>query len=374
MRATVLERPDKDSDVRRPPRPPGVPRGLVTAAELSWRFLAVVAAVAVLAWGLWHVRLVALPLFLALLIATLISQPANAVARRGVPRGAATAIVFVVAVLVVAAIASLVVPPFVSELGVLTDTVTGGAQELGRIIASGPFGLSESEVQRAIDSASERLQSSSGSIASGVLSGAMIFGQILASALLTIVLVFFFVKDGPRIWSWVTSLFPSSVRSRVDEAGEMSWSVLGAYMRGVVLVATVDAVFIGFGMALVGMPLVLPLAVLTFVAAFVPIVGAVVAGAAVVLIALVSNGVGAALVVLAIVLLVQQLEGNVLYPMIMRRTMEMHPVATLLAVGTGGVLAGIIGALVAIPLTAVVATSLPILRGEDPPEALDPDE
>jgi putative heme transporter len=207
-----------------------------------------------------------------------------------------------------------------------------------------------------------------------VLSGAMTFGQILASALLTVVLVFFFVKDGQRIWDWTARLFPASVRGRVHEAGESSWAVLGAYMRGVVLVATFDAVFIGLGMALVGMPLVLPLAVLTFLAAFVPIVGAFVAGAAAVLIALVSNGFVAALIVLGIVLLVQQLEGNVLYPLILKRTMEMHPVATLLAVSTGGVLAGIIGALVAIPLTAMVATTLPILRGQEPPEALDPNE
>ena len=118
----------------------------------------------------------------------------------------------------------------------------------------------------------------------------MIFGQIVAAALLTVVLVFFFVKDGQRIWDWTVRLFPPSVRGRVDEAGESSWAVLGAYMRGVVLVATFDAVFIGLGMAVVGMPLVLPLAVLTFVAAFVPIVGAFVAGAAAVLIALVSHG------------------------------------------------------------------------------------
>jgi predicted PurR-regulated permease PerM len=257
---------------------------------------------------------------------------------------------------------------------VLADTVTGGARELGALVASGPFGITEAEVQRAVDAASERLQASSGEIASGVLSGAMIFGQIVASALLTIVLVFFFVKDGARLWSWIVRLFPRRVRARVDEAGDTGWAVLSAYVRGVVLVATFDAVFIGVGMALVGMPLVLPLAVLTFIAAFVPIVGAVVAGTAAVLIALVSNGTGAALVVLGIVLLVQQLEGNVLYPLIMRRSVEMHPVATLMAVGAGGVLAGIIGALVAIPITAVVATTIPILRGASPPDALDPDE
>ena len=169
-------------------------------------------------------------------------------------------------------------------------------------------------------------------------------------------------------------MFPKGVRPRVDHAGRMSWSVLGAYVRGQALVATVDAVFIGIGLAILGLPLVLPLAFLIFVAAFVPIVGAFVAGAAAVLIALVAKGAGAALIVLGINLAVQQLEGNVLYPMIMRRTIELHPVATLLVVGAGGVLAGIIGALVAVPIAAVIATVLPILRGHEPPPALDPAE
>ena len=372
--ATVLEPREPDGDVRRPSRPPDVPRALVTASELGWRFLVVVAAVVVLAYALWQVRLVALPAFIALLAATLLVPPAAALVSRGLSRGLATAIVFVTALLVVFGLGSLVVPPFVSELGVLFDTVTGGARELGALVASGPFGITEAEVQRAVDSASERLQASSGEIASGVLSGAMIFGQIVAATLLTVVLVFFFVKDGARLWSWVVRLFPRRARARVDEAGDAGWSVLSAYVRGVVLVATVDAVFIGIGMTLVGMPLVLPLAVLTFVAAFVPIIGAVVAGSAAVLIALVSSGAGAALVVLGIVLLVQQLEGNVLYPLIMRRTMEMHPVATLMVVGAGGVLAGIIGALVAIPIAAVTATTIPILRGSSPPDALDPED
>jgi putative heme transporter len=375
--ATVLDppRPDHEAkrDVRRPPRPRGVPRGLVTASELGWRFLVVVAAVAVLAYALWYVRLVALPAFIALAVATLLTPPVAALVRRGLPRRLATAVVFVTALLTLFGLGSLVVPPFVSELEVLADTVTGGAQELGRLIASGPFGITEAEVQRAIDTASQRLQASSGEIASGVLSGAVIFGQILAATLLTLVLVFFFVKDGARMWPWLVRLFPRPARRRVDEAGSTSWDVLGAYVRGVVLVASIDAIFIGVGLALVGIPLVLPLAVLTFLAAFIPIIGAVTAGAAAVLIALVSNGVGAALIVLGIVLAVQQLEGNVLYPLVMRRNVEMHPVATLMAVGAGGVLAGIIGALVAIPITAIAATTIPILRGKSPPDALDPD-
>ena len=369
--AAVLE-PPPPPPAEPPPARRGVPRSLVTASELGWRFLVVVGAVAVLGYALWYVRLIALPAFVALLLATILVPPARALRRRGLRPGTATAIVFLGALAVAFAMGTLVIPAFAAEARTLTDTITGGAQELGRALAP-PLGLSHDEVQSAINGISDRLQASSGDIASGVLNGAMIVGQIVAGVLLTLVLLFFFVKDGPRLWAWVVRLFPADVRARVDEAGAMSWSVLGAYVRGQALVATVDAVFIGIGLAIVGLPLVLPLAVLIFVAAFVPIVGAFTAGAAAVLIALVSKGAAAALIVLGINLVVQQLEGNVLYPVIMGRTIELHPVATLLAVGAGGVLAGIIGALVAVPLTAVVATALPILRGRDAPRALDPE-
>src|SRR3954454_2997095 len=368
-RAPVLHRPEPEIAAEPPPRR-GVPQSLVVASELGWRFLVVVAAVVVLAYALWYVRLVALPAFLALLLATVLTPPARGLRRRGLPPGAATAVAFLGFVLALAAAGTLVVPPFASEVGTLTDTVTGGAQELGRTLASGPFGLSHAQVQSAIQGLSDRLHASSGDIASGVLSGAAIAGQIIAGALLTLVLLFFYVKDGDRLWAWSVRLFPASVQDRVHEAGCRSWAVLGAYVRGQALVATVDAVFIGIGLAVLGLPLVLPLAVLIFVAAFVPIVGAFAAGAAAVLIALVAKGPGVALIVLALNLVVQQIEGNVLYPMIMRRTIELHPVATLLVVGAGGIIAGIIGALVAVPIAAVVATVLPILRGREPPPEL----
>jgi predicted PurR-regulated permease PerM len=331
----------------------------------------VVGAIAVLAYGLWYIRLVALPAFIALLLSTILVPPARALRRRGLRPGLATAMVFFGAVGLAAAVAALIAPPFASEVGKLSETITGGAQELGRMVANA-FGLSHDEVRRAIDSISKKLHASSADIASGVMSGAVILGQVVAAALLTLVLVFFYVKDGARLWGWAVRLFPGPMRARVDYAGQMSWSVLGAYVRGQALVATVDAVFIGIGLAIIGLPLVLPLAVLIFVAGFVPIAGAFTAGAAAVLIALVSKGAGAAVAVLAINVAVQQLEGSVLYPMIMRKTIELHPVATLLIVGAGGVVAGIIGALVAVPIAAVVATVLPILRGHDPPPALDP--
>jgi putative heme transporter len=371
-RAPVLHPPEPELAPEPPPRR-GVPRSLVVASELGWRFLVVVGAIVVLAYGLWYVRLVALPAFIALLLSTILLPPARALRRRGLGRALSTAIVFFGGLAIAAGVAALVLPPFVDEVGTLTSTITGGAQKLGRAIA-GPFGLSHAEVERTITGISDRLHASSGDLASGVLTGAVIVGQVVAAALLTLVLLFFYVKDGPVLWRWAVRLFPGPLRPRVDHAGRMSWTVLAAYVRGQALVATVDAVFIGIGIALVGIPLVLPLMFLIFVSAFVPIVGAFTAGAAAVLIALVSKGPGAALIVLGINLLVQQLEGNVLYPMIMRKTIELHPVATLLVVGAGGIVAGIIGALVAVPIAAVVATVLPILRGREPPPALDPAE
>src|SRR4051795_10448808 len=318
-RAPVLHRPEPENVPSDPPSRRGVPRSLVLASELGWRFLVVVAAIAVLAYGLWYVRLVALPAFLALLLSTILVPPARALRPRGVrparapllvflrapPRrrglrpALATFIVFLGGLLVVAGVGALVVPAFASEVGKLSDTVTGGAQELGRLLA-GPLGLSHDQVQSAIDSVSRKLHASGGDIASGVMSGAVIAGQIVAAALLTLVLLFFYVKDGASLWRWTVRLFPAGVRPRVDDAGRQSWLMLGAYVRGQALVATVDAVFIGIGLAIIGLPLVLPLAVLIFVGAFVPIVGAFVAGAAAVLIALVSKGAGAALAVLAL--------------------------------------------------------------------------
>ncbi len=370
--ATVLERPnEEETDPRR--RVPGVPRALLTTSELAWRFLVVVAAIVVLAIALWTLRVVALPAFIALLAATALVPPAHWLRRRGVPGTLAAAIVFIGALSILSTVLALIIPGFVSEIGALGDQVEGGARRLGEIVSSGPFGLSEVDVQRSIDDAIERLRSSGGRIASGVLSGAVIVGQALAGLLLTLVLLFFFVKDGDGLWRWVTRQFPREARDRVNEIGETAWALLGSYVRGVAFVATVDALFIGIGLALVGVPLVVPLATLTFFAAFIPFVGAISAGLAATLVALVTNGVAAALIVLAIVILVQQIEGNVLYPLVVGRSVELHPVAILFAVATGAVLAGVIGALVAVPFAAVIAAAIPIARGRQPPPALDPE-
>ena len=184
----------------------------------------------------------------------------------------------------------------------------------------------------------------------------------LASLVLIAFLSFFLVKDGRRLWRYVVDLLPEPRRDTVDAVGERAWTVLTAYTRGVVFVATVDAVLIGAALLLVGVPLALPLIVLTWLAAFFPIVGAVTAGAAAVLVALVANGPTAALIVLAAIVLVQQVEGNVLYPVVVGPRLRLHPIVVLLAVALGGTLAGISGAFLAVPVATVCSAALSYWR------------
>jgi predicted PurR-regulated permease PerM len=341
----------------------------VAASELAWRLLICLVAVAIVAWALWQVRVVLVPAFIALLVSTILSLPTSSLERAGLPRGLAATIVFVGSLAVVGGIIAIIAPQFVEEIDELTRQVELGIQQIGDYLASGPFGLDAASVQQTIDEVSARIRSSVGTVASGVLSGALIVTQLLAEVLLTLVLLFFFIKDGPGLWTWVLRLFPSHRRATVHHVGQAAVAMLAGYVRGVSVVASVDAVFIGLALAIIGVPLVIPLAVVTFIAAFIPFVGAVVAGAIAALVALVSGGVVDALLVVAAVLAVQQLEGNLLYPVVVGRSVELHPVAILLAVGVGGVLAGIVGAFIAVPIVAALSAAIPVARRETSEDA-----
>jgi predicted PurR-regulated permease PerM len=333
-----------------------VPRLLVAASEISWRVIVCLAALAIVVWALTRVGFAVIPVIIALLLSTLFVPPARALQARGVPRTLATTIVFAGGILLISALIALVASGVASEADSLSDQVSGGADELGTYVADLPFGLDEQEVQKQIDTIDDRVRENSDSIRNGVVSGAAAAGQILGGLAIVLTVLFFFIKDGAGMWNWFCRLFPPARRPALDELGERSWTVLSAYVKGVVFVALVDAVGIGLGLLIIGVPLVLPLAVLTFVLAFIPIVGAIAAGAAAVLVALVAEGPVAALLVLGLVVLVQQLESNVLYPWIVGRTVELHPVAVLLAVTVGGLLYGIVGAALAVPI-AVVASA-----------------
>ncbi|MFC5754668.1 AI-2E family transporter [Actinomadura rugatobispora] len=238
-----------------------------------------------------------------------------------------------------------------------------GLDKIRELILGGPFPIT---AQR-LDALAEDLRHALVKSAPDLATGAGVATQGVASILIALVLLFFVLKDGASMWRWALGLAPARVRHRADAAARAGWEALVAYIRGTVLIAFVDAVGIGTALLVIGIPLALPLALLTFVAAFVPIAGATVAGAAAVLIAFVSNGVGDALLVLAAVIVVQQAEGHLLQPLIMGRALRLHPAVIIIAVTAGTLLAGIAGAIVAVPVTAVSYRVAMVLR-ETPAE------
>jgi predicted PurR-regulated permease PerM len=333
-------------------------------SELGWRFLVCVAALVVIVYGLWQLRLVLLPVFIAMLAATILGPGAVWLRRRGVHRTIATLVVYVGGLGVLALVGWLIVPATVQEFDELGKQVGGGIDEVGDWLATGPFGLSEAEVQDAIDELSTRVQESAEDIASGVYTGALVAFQVLAGILIAFVVTYFLVRDGDRMWDWAVRLTPERRRETIHAAGEEGWRVLSAYVRGITAIAAIDAIAIGLALWLIGVPLVMPLALLTFVLAFIPFVGALTAGVAAALVALVSGGWFDALLVIVAITAIQQLEGDLLYPVIVGKTVELHPVAVLVCVGAGAILGGLIGAFLAVPVAAVVATVVPLVRRE----------
>ena len=331
-----------------------VPRGLAVSSAIIVRLAIVLGGLYVLGAIAMKLLVLVVPVVVSILLTTLFEPPTRYLRLKGwrpVTAALATVGGGIVAYI---AVLTLVLPPFFAEASELGATVEQGIRDVGAAVAGGPFGITEAQIDRSIDRAIDDLQGSGGSVARGVLTGALLLTQVAAGILLTLFLTFFFVKDGGAIWAWVVRLFGASRRPHVHEMGVRSWRVLTAYMQGAVLVATIDAVLIGVVLAVVGVPLVLPLVTVTFLAAFFPIVGSLVAGAAAVLVALVANGVTAALIVLAGIVVIQQLEGNVFYPVVVGSRLNLHPVVMLVALTAGGVLAGVAGAFLAVPTAAVI--------------------
>jgi len=254
------------------------------------------------------------------------------------------------------------VPAVAAQIDELGASAREGLDETLAWLTAGPLGLSERDINHAVDQGLEQLRDSSDLIADGVISGALLIGELIAGVLLTAILLFFFLKDGDRLWSWLVDLAPASRRRDVDEIGRRSWTTLSGYLRGVSIVALIDAVLIGVALAIIGVPLVLPLMVLTFVAAYIPLVGAIIAGAFAALVALVAVGPLASLLVVLAITIIQQLEGDLIYPLVVGRAISLHPVAILLALTAGAVVAGVIGALLAVPAAGVIWTIASYLR------------
>ncbi|MBC7292084.1 MAG: AI-2E family transporter, partial [Actinotalea sp.] len=228
-----------------------------------------------------------------------------------------------------------------------------------------PLGVDAEQIEGYLAQAQEQLQANSDTIVSGALAVTTTVGSVLAGTLIALFVLIFFLKDGPMIGAWLVRLLPTTARHQAWEASRRGLVTLSSYVRAQILVALVDAIGIGLGAAILGLPLVVPLTVLVFLASFIPFVGAIATGAIAVLVALVDQGPGAAVIMFLIVLGVQQLEGNVLQPLLLGHAVSLHPVAVLLAVTAGSLTAGILGALLAVPLTATLNTVVLYLHGKD---------
>jgi putative heme transporter len=335
-----------------------VPQGLAVASAVVLRVAIVVGGVVIVALAAARMMLVVLPVIIAVLLTTLLMPVAEWLRDRAWRPGPSAFAPTLLAVLVFIGLWALIIPGFISQSDDLVASVQSGAEEAVAVLE--PLGVEERDVNREVDDALSSLQGRA--VANEVLTGAVLLTQWAAAMILIIVLVFFFLKDGPQIWRWIVELFHEDRQPILEEAGARSWRALSAYVQGVFLVATIDAVLIGSALLIVGVPVAMPLIVLTFVAAFFPIVGAFAAGAAAVLVALVANGVVAALIILAVIIAVQQLEGNVFYPIVVGRKLRLHAVGILLALTAGGVLAGVAGAFLAVPIAAVTAAILDYTR------------
>jgi predicted PurR-regulated permease PerM len=332
---------------------------LARAGGAAWALVGLALLVLLAGWAIGKLMPVVLPFAVAMLLATLLRPIAAWLERNGARPAAAAIISIVGAVLVLVIAIMLIVPPVVARLSDLGSSLQEGIERVAYSVGDSIAGMDRPAVDRMLHDAAKRLRVRAGGEA---IAGVSSVAGALASAVLVFFLSFFLVKDGRRIWTWLVEFAPERRRDTVDELGRRAWTVLTAYTRGVVFVATVDAVLIGAALLVIGVPLALPLIVLTWVAAFFPIIGAVTAGAAAVLVALVGNGPTAALIVLAAIVIVQQIEGNVLYPVVVGPRLRLHPIVVLVSVAVGGTLAGIPGAFLAVPVATVGGALVGSLR------------
>ncbi|AQU66759.1 AI-2E family transporter [Streptomyces niveus] len=363
VRDNVPAPPDYAPSVAAKPEPvAAIPWGMRVAAEAAWRLV----VLAILLWVLMKiistVQLVVMAFVGALLVTALLQPTVARLKKWGLPRGLATAVTAFAGFIVMGLIGWFVVWQVVENIDVLSDRVTDGIDELKRWLLNSPFHVTEQQINDLAKSLSDAIGTNTEEITSAGIQGVTVVVELLTGILLAVFSTLFLLYDGRRIWEWSLRLFPAAARPGLAGAGPRAWRTLTAYVRGTLIVALIDAVFIGLGLYFLDVPLAVPLAVFIFLGAFIPLVGAVISGALAVVVALVTQDVFTALMVLIVVLAVQQIEGHVLQPFILGRAVRVHPLAVVLAVATGGLVAGIAGAVVAVPLVAVTNTVVGYLR------------
>lgn len=340
-------------------------RPMLRTGAYAWALIGVLAVAVAVGMAAGALRVVVVPLLLALFPAALLYPVCQQLRRWRLPPALASLATMLAMLALLAGVGTALAPQVASEVPEILDSSQQGIREVESFLnTTSPFGIDAAEARAQFDEAVEQIdtQAVMDLVRAGALGAAAAVAEIAIMMLLFFVVLFFYLKDGERLGRWVCGLFPSSMQADAEAVGLQAWTTIGAYFRGQILVAVVDAIGIGIGLWVLGVPLALPLAVLVFFGALFPIVGAVVSGTVAVLVALATNGAIVALVVLGILVAIQQLEGNVVAPVVLGRATALHPLAVLMALTAGSILLGVLGAFLAVPVTASITRGIGTLR------------
>lgn len=347
---------NRDTDAGADPAPQSaaqeLPLGFRVAAAWSWRLIVIGLTAAAFLWLVVQVRIIVIPLLIAILLTALLAPIVQWFEKRGAPRWLGVVAALAAFIAAVWILVTLIVTQMRSGIDDVVDRSQVVWREFLHWLESNSFGIDAAQIDDLVAQAMKTVEDHQSEIWSGALGVATSAGQFLTGLLLTLFSLIFMLIDGKRIWMWVLGFLPAKGHAPVDAAGRAGWISVGQYVRVQIFVAFVDAVGIGLGAALLGVPLPIPIAILVFVGSFIPFMGAIVTGALAVFIALVYNGPVNALIMLGVVILVNQIEGHVLQPLVMGNAVRVHPLGVVLAVSTGALLAGIPGALFAVPIAA----------------------
>ncbi|HZB31982.1 MAG TPA: AI-2E family transporter [Streptosporangiaceae bacterium] len=347
-------------------RNPGVPPLLAVVAAWCWRLIVIGVVLYALIWLVAFLHLVILPFAAALLLTSLLHPITARLRRWGLPRLAATWTTLLGGLLVIAAVGILIGVQADEQFPRLTEALQQTARDVQNWLVTGPLGLERAQLDQTVETFLQQLQERREEIGRSLVRGATVAAEVVAGIILMIFMAFFLLKDGDRIWGWLIRAF-GPARPRVDAAGRAAWRTLSQYMVGTTIVAAIHSVVMAIVLTIMGVPLVVPLTALIFLASYLPIIGIIIAGGLAVLVTLGTKGLLLAVILLGILVLEQQLENHVLQPLVVGRLVRFHPLAIIVALAVGGIVAGIAGAAVAVPLSAVLYRALPELR-RDPAE------
>ena len=331
-----------------------MPTSLRVAAAWAWRIVIVGVVIAVGIWGFTSLSALFVPLIIALIVAAPLERLVTRMRQIGIHRALGSIIAILLLFAVAAGLGTLASRAFVSESAQLRDAAVEGFETFVAWLVEGPLNVDQAQIDEIVGNIQGFAEENAMGVATGALSIGSAIGTMVAGFIIGLVALFFFMRDGKQIWTWTVNLLPDASVERADRAGHHAWVTLRRYTQTTVFVAFADAVGIGLAAWILGVPLALPIAIIVFLFSFIPLVGATLSGAIASLVALVDGGWTTALLMLAAVLVVQQIEGNVLYPWLFGRAASIHPLAVLLTISAGTLTMGLIGAIIAIPILATL--------------------